>query len=105
VIRPKAPVPVETVVPERDPTADAAAYLKREAANVLSECAPSTGARVRIHLEIEVHPSGAVKTARITNVDPFPSELGACVDRKVRTLVAPPFDAAAPEVFALTVLL
>lgn len=89
---------------ERDPTETTGRYLKEHASD-LSQCAPNTGARLRVHLEVHVSPSGAVEKVRITNLEPVTAEIAACVDRTVRALKPPGFDGTAPEIFALTVVL
>jgi hypothetical protein len=96
--------PVETAPFERDPTEPTAAYLRAHAAD-LSACAPKTGARIRIHLEVQVSPAGAIERVKITNLEPPPGEIASCVDRMVRALTPPGFDGSASEVFALTVVL
>ncbi len=102
---PKKKVPLLSVtLPSRDPTAETAAYLK-EQMKQLADCAPQGGAPLRIHLEVKVSPPGPVEQVRLTNVEPLPSEVAACVERTVKGLTPPPFDGSAAETFALTVLL
>lgn len=101
--RKKTP-PEETPAVHRDPTADTARYLRTEAAK-LTSCAPKTGARVRVHLEVEVTPKGEVTRVEITNLDPVPGEVASCVDTGIKALEPPAFDATQPEVFALTIVL
>jgi hypothetical protein len=102
---PKREVPPEETPPfERDPTEPTARYLRERAAE-LSVCAPKTGARVRVHLEVQIAPSGAVEKVRITNLEPLPPEIASCVDRIVHAMTPPGFDGTVPEIFALTVVL
>jgi hypothetical protein len=96
--------PIETPRVERDPTAPTAAYLRAHASD-LSACAPKTGARVRIHLEVQVAPTGAIEKVKIENLEPPPTDVAACVDRTVRAMTPPSFDGTASETFALTVVL
>jgi hypothetical protein len=96
--------PLETAPFERDPTESTAAYLRAHASE-LSACAPKIGARVRIHLEVQVSPAGAIEKVKITNLEPPPAEIASCVDRMVRALTPPGFDGSSSEVFALTVVL
>lgn len=89
---------------DRDPTAKTAQYLRSEAAK-LTSCAPKTGARVRVHLELEVKPTGEITRVEITNLDPAPAEVAACVDAGIQRLEPPPFDGTRAEAFALTIVL
>ncbi len=102
---PRKATPPEITRPfERDPTAATAKYLRTHAAD-LSACAPHTGARVRVHLEVEVAPGGAILKVHILNLEPLPGDLASCVNRTVRALSPPGFDGSTSEVFALTVVL
>lgn len=96
--------PSETARLERDPTEATAKYLRAHVSE-LSACAPKTGARLRVHLEVQVSPEGAIEKVRITNLEPLPHEIASCVDRTVRALSPPGFDGTSSEVFALTVVL
>lgn len=101
----KAPPPVVTPDFERaDPTKETAAYLKR-ASRRLAKCAPAHGAQTRVHLEVTVEPSGTITVVHITNVDPVPGAIATCVDREMKALTPPAFDATEPATFGLTVVL
>lgn len=98
-------VPPQAVTePERDPTEATAQYV-RNSAGLFGECAPKTGAGLRVHLEITVKPSGAIERSRVANLDPLPEEVSGCVRRVLDTLKPPGFEGASPETFALTVVL
>jgi hypothetical protein len=90
--------------PPRDPTAETGRYL-RGSAERFAPCAPPGAAPHRVHVEIAVAPSGAVEGARITNLDPVPSEVSACVERTARALTPPGFDGSRSELFSLTLRL
>lgn len=92
------------VLPERDPTAAVGAYLKKNMHN-MSSCAPSSGARVRVHLRINAAPDGTIRSKRITNLDPLPAAVIQCVEAQLETLEPPPFDGTRPETFVLSVVL
>ncbi len=101
----KAPDPVVTPDFEReDPTQATAEYLKR-ASRRLAVCAPPHGARTRVHLEVTVRPDGTIDQIGITNVDPVPGPIATCVERELRALTPPGFDATEPQTFGLTVVL
>lgn len=104
-IKRKIKPPVETPPHELpDPTAATARYLK-ERAQELGACAPKAGGEVRVHLEVTVVPKGAIERVRITNLDPLPPGVSACVHKTVLAFTPPGFDASRPETFALTVVL
>jgi hypothetical protein len=87
-----------------DPTEATAEYLKR-AAKRLAACAPAGGKRLRVHLQVTVAPEGTIDAVSITNLDPIDPDVGACVEKEVRTFTPPPFDATEAETFALTAVL
>lgn len=87
-----------------DPTAATARFLKAQA-SALTDCAPPSGQPLRLHLEVEVAPAGQVEACRITNLVPVPPAIARCVQAAIEALEPPPFDAVAPERFALTVVL
>jgi hypothetical protein len=99
-------VPAAAVAPVHrpDPSGDTARFLLAEAAK-LTRCAPPAGAPLRLHVEVEVAPSGAVKGAQITNLEPVPGEVARCVLDALTALGPPGFDAVDPRRFALTVVL
>lgn len=104
-IKRKIKPPVETPPHELpDPTAATARYLK-ERAQELGVCAPKAGGEVRVHLEVTVVPKGAIEKVRITNLDPLPPGVSACVHKTILAFTPPGFDASRPETFALTVVL
>jgi hypothetical protein len=89
---------------ERDPTARTAAYL-RDQAQRFSRCAPTSGERLRVHLEIRVEPGGQMSCFKITNLEPLPPGVSVCLEAVAHELSPPGFDAHDPEDFALTVVL
>lgn len=87
-----------------DPTAATAAYLKSHL-GALGGCAPRSGEPVRVHVEVHVEPTGAVREGRITNLEPVPSPVARCVLDAIDRLEPPGFDATEPRRFGLTVVL
>jgi hypothetical protein len=87
-----------------DPTKATAAYLK-QASKRLAVCAPTGGAKERVHLEVTVQPEGTVEAVEIKNLDPVAPALARCVEQQVRAMSPPGFDATTPQTFGLTVVL
>ena len=87
-----------------DPTEQTARYLRAEAAK-LARCAPLAGAPLRLHVEVEVAPTGDVQRAELTNLEPVTGEAARCVLDALEALEPPGFDAVASKRFALTVVL
>ncbi|MCB9646059.1 MAG: hypothetical protein H6730_05585 [Deltaproteobacteria bacterium] len=99
-------VPARAVdpAPRADPSAATARFLRDEAAK-LTRCAPPAGAPLRLHVEVEVAPSGEIQATQITNLEPVPGEVSRCVLDALNALGPPGFDAVDPRRFALTVVL
>ena len=87
-----------------DATRDVMRYLREEAQR-FSRCAPQSGGRVRLFLELTVAPTGALDAVHIANIEPVEPSLAACVEAVARTLTPPAFSADAPELFSLTLVL
>ncbi|MFO0725041.1 MAG: hypothetical protein U1E65_14775 [Myxococcota bacterium] len=87
-----------------DPTAATQHYLK-ESAPLFQACAQSSGAPVRVQLELSVTPEGKVERVRVANLDPLPAAIVSCVEARASALEPPGFDGAQPEVFGLGLVL
>lgn len=96
--------PADTALPTEDRTEETARFLRARAGE-LASCAPRTGGRTRVHLEIRIAPAGEIEDVRITNLDPVPQAIARCLDTELRAVRPPAFDGASSETFAITVVL
>lgn len=85
------------------PPEDATGRALRSAASRLQRCADPAGEPSRLHLGVEVEPSGRVQRVLVRNVERGPANpVGQCVRSAILTLELPPFDGAEPRRYSLS---